>query len=53
MQRCTVLINEIEIPQELRNGDYETDEQYRLNFQQWVQQLWEEKDRQLQQLHNA
>ena len=33
MQRCTVLINEIEIPQELRNGDYETDEQYRLNFQ--------------------
>lgn len=53
MQRCTVLINEIEIPQALRNGDYETDEQYRLNFQLWVQTLWEQKDQQLQQLHNA
>ena len=53
MQRCTVLVNEIAIPQELRNGDYETDEQYRLNFQLWVQQLWEAKDQQLAQLHNA
>ena len=50
MQRCTVIVNEIDIPQELRNGDYESDEQYRLNFQQWVQTLWEQKDQQLQQL---
>ncbi len=53
MQRCTVIINEIDIPQELRQGDYDADEQYRLNFQLWVQKLWEQKDQQLQQLHNA
>lgn len=53
MQRCTVIIREIAIPQELRNGDYETDEQYRLNFQLWVQQLWEEKDKQLDALKSA
>jgi len=53
MQRCTVIINEIDIPQELRQGDYDADEQYRLNFQLWVQKLWEQKDQQLQQLHHA
>ena len=51
MERCTVIIREVAIPQELRGGDYENDEQYRLNFQQWVQQLWEEKDQQLAKLN--
>ncbi|WP_430461917.1 acyltransferase [Thalassolituus sp. LLYu03] len=50
MKRCVVLVEEKPIPTELLNGDYETDEQYRLNFQQWVQVLWEEKDRQLAEL---
>lgn len=50
MKRCTVLVEEKPIPVELLNGNYETDEQYRLNFQQWVQELWENKDRQLDQL---
>lgn len=53
MQRCTVQIRELTIPTELLGGDYENDEQYRLNFQQWVQKLWEEKDAQLSQLKTA
>lgn len=53
MQRCTVIINEKPIPEELLDGDYENDDTYRLHFQQWVQQLWEEKDQQLNTLHNA
>jgi len=53
MQRCTVIINEKPIPEELLDGDYENDDTYRLHFQQWVQQLWEEKDQQLSALHNA
>lgn len=53
MQRCTVIINEKPIPEELLDGDYENDDTYRLHFQQWVQMLWEEKDRQLDALHNG
>jgi 1-acyl-sn-glycerol-3-phosphate acyltransferase len=53
MQRCTVIIKEIAIPQELLNGDYENDAQYRLNFQQWVQTLWEDKDVELSRLKAA
>ncbi|MCD8522055.1 MAG: acyltransferase [Saccharospirillaceae bacterium] len=53
MQRCTVIINEKPIPEALLDGDYENDDTYRLHFQQWVQMLWEEKDRQLDALHNG
>ena len=44
MKRCTVIVEEKQIPEELRGGDYETDEEYRKNFQLWVQKLWEDKD---------
>lgn len=53
MERCEVVIREVPIPAELRNGDYENDEQYRLDFQQWVQQLWEQKDQLLAQMRQA
>jgi 1-acyl-sn-glycerol-3-phosphate acyltransferase len=52
MPRCEVVVEEKPIPSELRNGDYETDAQYRLDFQQWVQQLWEEKDARLESMRN-
>jgi hypothetical protein len=48
MPRCSVVIEEKAIPKELMNGDYETSDRYRLDFQLWVQQLWEEKDRRLE-----
>ncbi|MCA6063942.1 acyltransferase [Thalassolituus marinus] len=47
MPRCTVLVEELPIPQDLRNGDYENDADYRSRFQQWVHELWEKKDAQL------
>lgn len=53
MQRCQVDIREVPIPEELLNGDYENDGQYRINFQQWVQQLWQEKDAKLEQMRQA
>ena len=52
MPRCEVVVEEKPIPSELMNGDYETDAQYRLDFQQWVQQLWEEKDARLESMRN-
>lgn len=51
MERCQVIVKEVGIPEELRQGDYGEDEQYRLDFQQWVQTLWEEKDEVLTGLH--
>lgn len=33
-----------EIPSDLRNGDYENDPVYREKFQNWVNQIWKEKD---------
>jgi len=39
------------IPAEFLRRNYDQDESYRLAFQQWVNGLWSEKDRQLEQLH--
>ena len=44
VQTCALPI----FPKELMNGDYEASDRYRLDFQLWVQQLWEEKDRRLE-----
>ena len=53
MERVTVIVEQKPIPAELLNGDYENDEQYRLNFQLWLTKLWEEKDARLESLRNA
>lgn len=44
MKRCVVHVEEKQIPHDLRQGDYENDDDYRQRFQQWVQQLWQDKD---------
>ena len=33
------------IPPRLRGGDYGADGEYRRNFQVWIEEIWEEKDR--------
>ena len=47
MKRCTIVVEETPIPQNLRQGDYENDEKFRSEFQQWVQTLWQDKDQRL------
>lgn len=32
------------IAESIRHGDYENDAAYRANFQQWISQIWQEKD---------
>ncbi|MEC7472840.1 MAG: acyltransferase, partial [Pseudomonadota bacterium] len=39
------------IPGEFLRRNYDQDEAYRLSFQQWVNELWSEKDAELAQLH--
>ncbi|WP_221796908.1 acyltransferase [Oceanobacter mangrovi] len=50
MKRCHVDIQELEIPPEFQHGDYQNDEAFRLQFQLWVQQRWQQKDRLLSEL---
>jgi len=50
VKRITVRMKTIEIPQHLMHGDYEDDPAFRDVMHQWVQQLWKDKDMQIQRL---
>ena len=39
------------IPAEFVGRNYDQDEAYRLQFQQWVNELWQTKDARLAELH--
>ncbi|MCF5674337.1 acyltransferase, partial [Pseudomonas syringae] len=42
---------EIRIPPQFIGKNYDQDGEYRLQFQQWINGLWEEKDRLLDTMH--
>ena len=42
--RIAVNLRKIDIPDWVLGGDYEEDAAYRERFQDWVHQLWTEKD---------
>jgi len=44
IQRVRVVIRELTIPRDLLGGDYENDPAYRERCQQWLGQLWADKD---------
>jgi 1-acyl-sn-glycerol-3-phosphate acyltransferase len=45
-----VRVRSLPIPADLLQGDYDADPEFRARFQQWVQGLWEQKDRQIEEL---
>ena len=49
--KIVVRFEKLAIPAEFIGRSYDQDEQYRLAFQLWVNQLWQAKDTQLEQLH--
>ena len=51
LQRVVVRFKQVEIPAQFIGKNYDNDDAYRLAFQQWVNQLWEEKDAELERLH--
>ncbi|MBN8504278.1 MAG: acyltransferase [Burkholderiales bacterium] len=52
--RIVVRVQERALPTELLGGDYSGDPAYRERFQQWLGQLWQEKDALIEQLlHEA
>ncbi len=50
MQQVVVRVRELEIPKDLLGGDYEGDPVFRARMQAWVQEMWAEKDRRIDEL---
>ena len=46
-----VHIRRLPIPERFRGGDYQNDPEFRRGIQDWINQLWEDKDRTLARLH--
>ncbi|MEL0028495.1 MAG: acyltransferase, partial [Perlucidibaca sp.] len=49
VQRVIVDVEELTIPHELYDGDYENDPAFRARFHQWISTLWSEKDARVEQ----
>ncbi|OPY86660.1 MAG: putative acyltransferase YihG [Smithella sp. PtaU1.Bin162] len=50
VNKVIVRVKQVEIPQQFLGGDYDGDQDFRAAFQQWVHELWQEKDLQIQAL---
>jgi 1-acyl-sn-glycerol-3-phosphate acyltransferase len=50
IDKVVVRLQKLPIPAEFIGGNYDQDENYRLHFQQWVNQLWLDKDAELEAL---
>ena len=48
--RIAVNLRKIDIPTWVLGGNYEDDQDYRLKFQEWVDELWTEKDQLIEQM---
>ncbi|MEB3768053.1 acyltransferase [Acinetobacter sp. MD2] len=48
--RVAVHLRKIELPTWILQGDYETDREYRVQFHQWLSQIWHEKDQLITQI---
>lgn len=53
MEGVVVRARRIPIPRELLQGDYTCDAGYRTTVQRWLQRLWEDKDRRIDELMRA
>lgn len=53
VEKLQVRIQQRTIPEQFLNRNYNEDKVFRQEFQQWVSQLWQDKDALLEQLHQA
>ncbi len=52
VSKVIIHVEELQIPAEFFHGDYLDDPQFRQRFQQWVNQLWQQKDAVIDRLKN-
>src|SRR6056300_24325 len=50
MRDVKVLVRKYNIPENLKNKNYSTDEEYRKNFKIWIENIWEDKDKEIERL---
>ena len=50
MRDVKVSVKKYNIPEDLKNKNYSTDEEYRKNFKIWIEGIWEEKDKEIERL---
>ena len=50
MRDVKVSVKKYTIPENLKNKNYSTDEEYRKNFKIWIEAIWEEKDKEIERL---
>ena len=50
MRDVKVFVRKYTIPENLKNKNYSTDDEYRENFKRWIEEIWEEKDREIERL---
>ena len=50
MRDVKVSVKKYNIPEDLKNINYSTDEEYRKNFKIWIEGIWEEKDKEIERL---
>lgn len=53
VRHITMHVEVLPIPREFVGRDYSSDEAYRTAFQDWINQLWQQKDLRLEQLRSA
>lgn len=53
VKHIVVELEEVQIPAEFLGRNYDQDETYRLAFQQWINQLWQDKDDLLDRLQRS
>lgn len=48
--RAIIRVRQIRIPRELCQGDYERDAEFKIEFQEWINQIWVQKDSLIEEL---
>ena len=51
MKDVKVFINSYKIPENLKNRNYGSDHLYREEFKEWIEEIWDEKDRKIDELN--
>jgi len=52
VERISVRVKKLDIPEQFVKGDYQADEAFRDRFQEWVNRLWQDKDDLIEQFRN-
>ena len=50
MKDVKVLVKKYRIPEHLKNKNYATDDKYRSDFKDWIEEIWAEKDKEMERL---